>query len=234
MAVVSPERPTTPPPAPPEQPPRRDRSVPWGLITLALVAIAVFSGVNWVRDLIPDFQNPFAERTIDRSGPAVLKSIEDLGLFVGASGTFQQLVDLEKDTGLPSELLGSRTLFVAVGTAEAAVDLRALDADAVTVSEDGTAVTVRLPSPDIRPAELDVEQSYVYDREEGVFTEIGGLFGGGDANDLQEVYTVARDRIDEAAQNAGLRVRAAQNLRQVLAGMLRPLGYERITVTYTG
>src|SRR6266540_1682528 len=100
MAIVTPERRRAepPPPAPPQyEPPRPRREVPWGLITLGILIIAVFGGVSWVRGVIPDFHNPFAETTVDRSGPAVLKSIQDLQEYHAATGNFQQIVALFGD-----------------------------------------------------------------------------------------------------------------------------------------
>src|ERR671924_137361 len=111
MGVVTPERrraEPTPPAAPPPEPPRQRREIPWGLITLALLVIAIFGGVNWVRDLVPEFHNPFAEQTVDRSGPAVLQSIRDLQEYHAATGNFQQIIDLRKETPLPDALLRVR------------------------------------------------------------------------------------------------------------------------------
>ncbi|HET9241863.1 MAG TPA: hypothetical protein VFN99_00380, partial [Gaiella sp.] len=80
MGVVSPERtpraPEQPPPSPPPERPRRD--VPWGLIALAVIVLGTAWMVDRVADVFPDFDNPFAEETIDRTGPAVLKSIRDI------------------------------------------------------------------------------------------------------------------------------------------------------------
>src|SRR5918999_3991296 len=159
MGVSTPERPRTEPqPAPPPpqyEPPRPRREVPWGLITLALLVIAIFGGVNWVRGIVPDFDNPFAEETIDRSGPAVLKSIQDLHAYHAATGNFQQIVDIEKDTALPADLLGSRTLFIAHGTVDATVDFSTIGNGAVDVSEDRLRATITLPAPQLSDAQID-------------------------------------------------------------------------------
>src|SRR5215218_6589978 len=129
MGVVTPEReriePPRQPPPPPEQPPRRD--IPWGLIVVGIVVALMAAGVISFRDLLPSFDNPFRAETVDRSGPAVLKSIQDIGEFRAASGHFEVVIDLEKDTSLPSKVLGERILFVAVGSVDAGVDLNQLD-----------------------------------------------------------------------------------------------------------
>lgn len=235
MGVVTPERRRTepPPPAPPQyEPPRPRREVPWGLITLGILVIAIFGGVSWVRGVLPDFHNPFAETTIDRSGPAVLKSIRDLQEYHAATGNFQQIVDLHHDTGLPDELLGDRTLFVAVGSVDALVDFSQVGEGAVEVSDDRRAATINLPSPTLSDPQIDVTRSYVYDRDRGLFNEIGSLFGN-DAGSEQELYVVAQQRIREAAQNgSGLIPRAEDNTRNMLQSLLRSLGFTRVAVNF--
>jgi hypothetical protein len=235
MGVVAPERRRTepPPPAPPQsEPPRPRRDVPWGVITFALLVIAIFGGVSWVRGVLPDFDNPFAEETVDRSGPAVLESIQDLHEYQAASGDFQQIVDLEKDTALPSGLLGSRTLFIAYGTVDATVDFSTIGTDAIEVSDDRLSATITLQSPLLSEARIDPTRSYVYDSEEGVLNEIGDLFTS-DENSQQELYVIAQQRITAAAQQgSGLVARAQENTRAMLVSMLNALGFETVVVNF--
>jgi hypothetical protein len=238
MGITTPERPRTepPPPAPPPQyePPKPRREVPWGLITLALLVIAIFGGVSWVRGILPDFDNPFAETTVDRSGPAVLKSIQDLHEYHAATGDFQQVVDLEKDTALPSGLLGSRTLFIAYGSIDATVDFSTIGDGAVEVSDNRLSATITLPTPQLSEARIDPTRSYVYDHDEGVFNEIGDLFSS-DENGQQELYVIAEERITASAQQgSGLVARAQENTRAMLTSMLTALGFETVVVNFEG
>jgi hypothetical protein len=238
MGITTPERPRTepPPPAPPPQyePPKPRREVPWGLITLALLVIAIFGGVSWVRGILPDFDNPFAETTVDRSGPAVLKSIQDLHEYHAATGDFQQVVDLEKDTALPSGLLGSRTLFIAYGSVDATVDFSTIGDGAVEVSDNRLSAMITLPTPQLSEARIDPTRSYVYDHDEGVFNEIGDLFST-DENGQQELYVIAEERITASArQGSGLVARAQENTRAMLTSMLTALGFETVLVNFEG
>ena len=50
---------------------------PTGLIVLGAVLLSGFLLVGWVKDLLPGLGNPFATETVDRSGPAVLRSLEE-------------------------------------------------------------------------------------------------------------------------------------------------------------
>ncbi len=235
MAIVTPERRRAepPPPTPPQyEPPRQRREVPWGLITLGILVIAIFGGVSWVRGVIPDFHNPFAETTVDRSGPAVLKSIQDLNEYHAATGNFQQIVDLRKSSALPDSILGERTLFVAVGSVDAIVDFTEVGRGAVQVSDDRRSATITLPRPRLSDAQVDVGKSYVYDRDKGLFNQIGSLFGS-TTDDQRQLYTLAQQRIHAAAQNgAGLVPRAEDNTRKMLQSLLRALGFTSVAVNF--
>ena len=235
MAIVTPERRRAepPPPTPPQhEPPRQRREVPWGLITLGILVIAIFGGVSWVRGVIPDFHNPFAETTVDRSGPAVLKSIQDLNEYHAATGNFQQIVDLRKSSALPDSILGERTLFVAVGSVDAIVDFTEVGRGAVQVSDDRRSATITLSRPRLSDAQVDVGKSYVYDRDKGLFNQIGSLFGS-NTDDQRQLYTLAQQRIHAAAQNgAGLVPRAEDNTRKMLQSLLRALGFTSVAVNF--
>jgi hypothetical protein len=235
MGVVTPERRETEPrpPAPPQyEPPKPRRDIPWGLITLGILVIAIFGGVNWVKGVIPDFHNPFAQHTVDRSGPAVLKSIQDLQEYHAASGNFQQIVDLKSESALPDQLLGERTLFVAVGSVDAIVDFSQIGQGAVEVSDNRRSATINLPRPRLSDAQLDVGKSYVYDRDRGLFNKIGSLFGG-NSEDQRALYTLAEQKIRTAAQSgSGLVPRAEENTRRMLQSLLRALGFTSVAVNF--
>ncbi len=235
MGVVAPERKRRErPPAPPEEPRRRPPGgFPWGaLVAIAAVVVLVVGVRDWLPDLIPSVPNPFAAETIDRSRPAVLQSIRDLSEYRAASGHYEVVVDIERDTALPAPLLGERTLFVAVGDVETIVDFAGLGEDAVEVSGDRRAATIVLPPPRLGEPRLDLDASYVYDRQRGVLNEIGGLFSD-DSNAERDVYLVAERRLAEAArENETLQERAEANTRAMLGSLLSALGFERVTVRF--
>jgi hypothetical protein len=203
------------------------------LVTVGLVILALLFGVNWVRGVLPDFHNPFKAQTVDRSGPAVLKSLQDLHSYHAATGNFQQIVDLQKDTPLPDQLLGSRTLYIAYGSIDATVDFTNIDGDAVDVSSDRTSATITLPRPRLTSARLDPTRSYVYDQNEGALNKIGDLFGTNDHNQ-QELNVLAARKIEAAAQQgSGLIARARENTRTMLTSLLRALGFTSVNIVYT-
>jgi Protein of unknown function (DUF4230) len=89
----------------------------------------------------------------------LLKSITSLSRYEAASGSFEVVVDLTKGTPLPSFIEGSETLFIGQGTDVAYVDFSQLNSQAIKVSANRTAVTVKLPKAHLEPAVLNVSQS---------------------------------------------------------------------------
>ncbi|SBT51187.1 DUF4230 domain-containing protein [Micromonospora auratinigra] len=197
----------------------------------ALVVVALI-GVQ-ATGILPDFRNPFAKEQTDRSQPPLLKSIRDLSRYVAAEGDFQVVVDLQKDRkNVPDFLLNQRTLFVGAGSVEAYVDFSRIAEGAVVESADKKSVEIKLPAPQLGETNLDLDKSYVFAEERGLFNRINDLVAG-DANRQQQVYQLAEDRITTAARDSGLTARAEENTRKMLEGLLRSLGYQQVTVTYT-
>ncbi|WP_432956331.1 DUF4230 domain-containing protein [Micromonospora haikouensis] len=198
----------------------------------AAVAVVVLLGAQ-ATNVFPDFRNPFAKEQTDRSQPPLLKSIQDLSRYVAAEGNFQVVVDLQNDRdNVPEFLLNQRTLFVGAGSVEAYVDFTKIGEGAVVVSPDGKSVEVKLPAPQLGQTNLDMEKSYVVAEQRGLLNRVNDLVKG-DPNRQQQVYKLAEDRITAAARDSGLTDRAQENTNKMLEGLLRSLGYEKVTVTYT-
>ncbi len=202
-----------------------------GLVT-AIVAVIVLVVVLSAVHLLPQLRNPFAETTTVRSQPVILKSITNLSRYEAASGSFEVVVDLTKRTSLiPSFLAGSETLFIGQGTDIAFVDFGQLKSKAITMNANRTAVTVTLPKAQLEPAVLNVSQSYVYAQQQGLFNRIGNFFSG-DPNSQQQVYILAQQKIQTAAQQSPLLNEAQKNTQGMLMGMLTSLGFQHVTVTF--
>src|SRR6266581_3941156 len=199
-----------------------------GAIVAVLVLILVLSAVH----LLAQLRNPFAETTTVRSQPVILKSITNLSRYEAASGSFQVVVDLTKRSSLvPSFLEGSETLFIGQGTDIAFVDFATLKSGAITVNSNRTSVTVTLPKPQLEPAVLNVNQSYVYAEQQGLFNRIGNFFSG-NPNSQQEVYQIAQGKIETAAKQSPLLADAQKNTKGMLTGMLTSLGFQHVTVNF--
>ncbi|WP_395366577.1 DUF4230 domain-containing protein [Streptomyces sp. YH02] len=215
-------------------PPRRTRQRSggtWRLVTLALLVVAVALMLIGQFLRIPGL-DVFGTEVKDRSGPAVLKSVQDLSRYEGAAGTYQVVVDLEHDARfLPDAIRGTRTLYVATGSVGAYVDLGGLGDDAVTVDAGRTEATLSLPHARLAAPALDPERSYAVSKQRGLLDRLGDLFSGNPASE-QAVNVLAARRISDAARESDLASRAERNTTTMLRELLRGLGFERVTVSY--
>ncbi|MER7490378.1 DUF4230 domain-containing protein [Streptomyces sp. NPDC126497] len=200
------------------------------LAAVVLLLVVLFAGIRL--SLLPGLKDLFGTETEDRSGPALLESIQDLSRYDAASGNFQVVVDLEKDAKfLPDAVRGSRTLYVGAGTVDAYVDLGRLDEDDVRVDDDRTSATLRLPHARLGKPALDPERSYAVSKQRGLFDRLGDLFSD-NPNSEQAVQKLAVRHIGDAARESGLTARAETNTTEMLEGLLRSLGFEQVRVSY--
>ncbi|MGW0469182.1 DUF4230 domain-containing protein [Streptomyces sp. NPDC003027] len=217
---------------PPREPRARARAAGLPVVAVALLVGALLVVLLGRSGLFPGLGGVIGLETKDRSGPALLKSVQDMHRYEGAAGNFQIVVDLEKDARLlPDAIRGTRTLFVASGTVGAYVDLGAVGQDSVTVDEKRTSATLRLPHARLDEPSLDPEKSYAVSKQRGLLDRLGDLFSDNPA-DERAVHARAAERIGEAARESDLTLRAEKNTTAMLEGMLRALGFERVTVTY--
>lgn len=172
---------------------------------------------------------PFQSTTIDRSQPALLKSIQDLSEYHAAVGNFEVVIDYEKDVSwVPDFIAGERSLFVAAGTVDAYVDLSGLGDGDLTVSDDGTSVEVSLPAAELDEPNLDQDRTYLFSQERGVINRLGDLIS---PQDQQELYQLAEGKLATAAAESQLTQQAETNTRTMLVGLFESLDME---VTFAG
>jgi hypothetical protein len=182
--------------------------------------------------LLPDLRNPFSPKVVDRSPAPLVLALRDLAEYHAASGTFQAVVDLERDTPhIPAVISGERVTFLAVGTVDAVVDFSNLTAEHVRVSADRREVTITLPAPQLQRATIDHEASRVLDRDRGLVERLSGVFEENPTSE-QELYRVAQTKLDAAAARSNLLQRAEGSTRTMLTGLAGSFGFERVTVTF--
>ncbi|SFF04129.1 Protein of unknown function [Actinacidiphila alni] len=204
----------------------------WARAAVGVVVLALLFLLLGKADLLPGIPNPFAEKDKDRSGPVLLKSIQDMNRFEGASGNFEVVVDLEKDAKfLPSAVRGKRTLYVGAGSVDAYVDMGHVGADAVKVSDDRKSATVRLPHAALERTALDTKHSYVVSQQRGLFDRIGDFFGSNPGN-AQQLNELAAQKIQDAAKKTELGARAETNTKFMLEHLLTSLGFEHVQVLF--
>lgn len=212
---------------------RLPRRMPgWAKVLTAVVVVLVvmFAGIRL--SLLPGLRDVFGTETHDRSGPALLRSIQDMSRYEAASGNFQVVVDLEKDAKyLPDALRGTRTLYVGAGTVDAYVDLGEVGDKDVTVDDDRTSATLRLPHAQLGTPALDPDRSYAVSKQRGLLDRLGDLFSD-NPNGEQAVQKLAVRHIGDAAQDSELTARAETNTTAMLQGLLSSLGFKEVRVTY--
>ncbi|MFD3698862.1 DUF4230 domain-containing protein [Streptomyces sp. NPDC058646] len=202
-------------------------------IAAVLVALAAVLVIAGRLSLFPSLGGLFGDETRDRTGPAVLKSIQDMNRYEGAVGNFQVVVDLEKDAKLlPDAVRGTRTLYVGAGTVGAYVDFGRLGEQNVTVDADRSKAELRLPHATLGEPALDPGRSYAVSKERGLLDRLGDFFSDNPASE-QAVQKLAVQNIADAARDSGLTQRAEKNTTAMLEGLLRSLGFQQVTVTYT-
>jgi hypothetical protein len=222
--------------APPPPPPvyRRRGGFLGGVARVIAVIGAVllgWVGLHHVGDLLPRLGNPFHTEKVDRSGPAVLKALNDLHEYKAASGSYQVMVDIEKDARyIPSFIKGERTLFLAQGSVDAGVDFSGLGPGAVTVNPDHS-VTISLPHATLSKPVLDTAASHVVNRDRGLLDRIGSVFTDSPTGE-QALYLAAEPKLRAAADESALVARADANTTQMLTKFLGALGFDHVTVAF--
>lgn len=198
-----------------------------GVCAVALALLLLSSRLS-----LPGFGGLFGEETTDRSGPAVLKSVQDMSAYEAASGNFQVVVDLEEDAEfLPDAIRGTRTLYVGAGTVGASVDLGKVGAEGVIVDEDRTTAELVLPHAVLGRPALDPDRSYAVSKQRGLLDRLGDFFSDNPGSE-QAVNKLAAQHIGKAAEESGLTKRAEKNTASMLQGLLGSLGFEKVTVRY--
>ena len=202
------------------------------VVALAVSGLLIVAGKLGLGSFLPDVPNPFSSKTVDRSQPALLKSLDDLSRYEAASANLQVIVDTEKDARfLPAIIKGERTVYVAAGDVVATVDFSALDERSIVVSPDRQSVTVTLPQPVFSAPHVDPAQSRVVSRDRGLLDRLGSVFSDSPTSD-RPLMLAAEGKMATAAKDSDLAARAETNTRQMLVNMLRPLGYANVTVNF--
>src|SRR5687767_12749563 len=170
-----------------------------GPLRMLLLAVALVVAGGLLVGALPSL-NPFKTETVDRSQPAVLKSISRLSEYRAATANLQVIVDVEEDAEfLPSFLKGSKTLLVAAGNVDASVDFSRLGRGAVTITDDRRTATLRLPAPTLSKPRLDLGRSRVFDRDRGLFDRIESVFEESPTED-RKLLVLAEQKLAAAAR----------------------------------
>ncbi len=149
----------------------------------------------------------------------IVHEIRSLARLETIKFSLEKIITAETRQGAFEWLVGDRLIFVAHGEVIAGIDLNKLDPEDLLV-RDGV-LYVQLPEAEIFVVAIDNQQSYVYDRETGLFTH-------GEVNLETEARRAAEIEIESSALEDGILDLAAQNAESFLDRLFRDLGFPEV------
>ena len=214
-------------------------SFPWALLTLAVLVVAV-SGAAWylavsLRNQVNNPLSPLQQTnnaistqiasllhptpTVIPDPVTIIREVQSLARLETIQYTVEKVITAEVNQGVFGPLFGDKLLFVAHGTVIAGIDMDKIET--VDLWLDGDVLKVRLPDAEIFSATLNNEQSYVYDRDTGLFTK-------GNPQLETEARKAAEQEILKAAQLDGILDQAQMNAEVYLERLFNSLGYLKV------
>lgn len=194
-----------------------------GAIQLATQPLRVVNNLpGGVATEVQQILNPTP--TIYPSAATIIRQVQALARLETAQYSVEKVITAETNQGVLGPLFGDRMIFVAHGEVIAGVDLSKLQEGDIVVGSDGRA-TVILPAPQVFVATLDNQQSYVYDRETG-------LFNKGEIDLETQARQVAEQEILKAALEDGILRYAQTNAEGFLRSLLLSFGYSGVTFVW--
>jgi hypothetical protein len=197
---------------------------------LGLLGLGLLGGVTLVKSCsppsLPSLPPLSSSVTVVRPTANVLLAVRDLARLESTSFHMERVIDLSEKQSRIFGLIETEDaiLLVAVADVSAGVDLAQLSADDVKADPLKKTAELTLPAAEIFHTELDNDRTYVHTRQTGLM-----------AKRQEHLETQARQEAEralvEAAGQAGIKKRAAENAKRVVEGLVRSLGYERVTVT---
>lgn len=162
---------------------------------------------------------------IQASNATVLLEVQQLQRLETTSYTIEKVIEAEiGGSNLVDDFLfGQKLLLIARGRVEAGVDLSQLSAEDVSISPDGSTLTVQMPPVEIFSTTLDNNATRVYSRTQGWLTVPD-----------PDLETRARQEgeaaILQTACEDGILQRTSDDSRQTLEQFLSLLPYENVQV----
>lgn len=197
------------------------------LLILLFFVNRAFGSIGGLFSTPPDFAaivNTPTPQVI--TGAAVVRRIQDLSRLETASYTIETVIDIRQGSNIPiigDFLAGDELLLIAHGNVVAGVDLGALQESDVSVSPDGSTITLRLPPAQIFSANLNDDRTRVYSRDRGLFAP--------ENKDLEtQARQLAVNQILSGACEDGIMQRATEEAQQSLTQFLGLLEFEQIEV----
>lgn len=192
-----------------------------GVILVNSVQNSIYSQLLPIREMTNNLSTQIAvvlhpTPTILPDPVTIVHEIRSLARLETIKYSLEKIITAEIHQGVFDWLIGDRLIFVAHGEVIAGIDLNKLDPEDLEVK--GGVLYVTLPEAEIFITTLDNEQSYVYDRDTGLFTH-------GEVNLETEARRAAEQEIERSALEDGILDLAKQNAISFPDRLFRDLGY---------
>lgn len=207
----------------PTAPSRRRSGLGWAVLLVlgTIVGLVIAGMTTWENPLT----NLFAGQAVIDRGPVVVQSVRNLSELTTVEVVESTTIESSDDRGFLNFATGDRLFLFAVATISAGVDLGELRANDVIIDEAGNGITLTLPGPTITAVEMDNDQTRVFDRDTGLFTD-------GDQDLEREARLAAEEAMVQAAISDGIHDRAREGTELALDALLTSLGYDRVTIRF--
>jgi hypothetical protein len=149
----------------------------------------------------------------------IIREVQSLARLETIQYTVEKVITAEVNQGVFGPLFGDRLLFIAHGYVIAGVDLADIESEDLWLEDD--VLHVDLPDAAVFVATLNNDESYVYDRETGLFRK-------SDPDLETAARQVAEQEILNAAIEDDILLQAQQNAEVYLERLLNTLGYLQV------
>jgi len=149
----------------------------------------------------------------------IIREVQSLARLETIQYTVEKVIAAEVNQGVFGPLIGDKLLFVAHGYVIAGVNLADIGEEDLWLEQD--TLHVILPEAEVFVAALNNEESYVYDRETGIFRK-------SDPDLETSARQAAEEEILNAAIEDGILLQAQQNAEVYLERLFNTLGYLQV------
>ena len=186
--------------------------------TVVLIAAL---GLLWLHGgLGLDFRSGGTRINVDQ--PTVVHQIQQLQRLETVSYSMDKIISGEHDNAyLPKFLAGDRLLLVVHGEVVGGIDLAGLQPGDVKI--EGQKISIHLPAAQVFSTRIDNAKTRVYSRDTG-------LFSSPDPNLESQVRVEAEKQLQQAALQDGILLKAGENARGTIGGMLQGLGFREVEI----
>jgi hypothetical protein len=150
----------------------------------------------------------------------IVQEMHQLAKLETVSMPIETQIWVQRDNQRAWGIFGEKMLFIAYGQAIAGVDLSQLQSSDVQVIDQDT-VKVHLPESEIFNVIMDNKNSYVADRQEGIFASISPQLE-------TSTRQYAQEELEKATASSDILTKAAENAQDYIKSFLEQLSFKNV------